>query len=206
MCTFWSTCPAWWLLPVKLFLEPWFSAWFFNVQTPKSLVIKSVSLYNKVEFSDNTFLPVTSCFIVLTPRSMCSGPQFPRKRISDLMSCIWVCALSFSASCCECYWKLIWWTDFKSDLYHNAFLSFPFPKQLVIVLIGESQGRDLTFWITRLIPWALFPQEQQLPVVFHLLIESWICAHAQASLQDKDQYKAFLLQKDYFAFSYLVKS
>lgn len=33
-----------------------------------------------------------------------------------------------------------------------------------------------------------------------------MCAHTQASLQDKDLYKAFLLQKDYLASSYLVKS
>ena len=163
---------------------------------------KSVLLCNKVEFSYTSFLSVTSGFIVLTPRSVCSGPQFRRNRISDLMSCIWACSLSFAVSCCECYWKLIWWTDIKSDLYHNAFLFFPFPKQLVIVLTGDSQGRDLTFWIINLIPWALFPQEQQLPVVvFHLLIESWICAHTQASLQDKEQCKAFFLQKDYLAFS-----
>lgn len=179
------------------------------MQTPKSLVIKSVLLYNKVEFSDSSFLSVTSGFIVLTPRSMCSGPQFPRNRINGLMYCIWAfpLSLSFAASCCEHYCKLIWWTDFKSDLHHNAFLFFPFPKQLVIVLIGESQGRDLTFWIIHLIPWALFPQEQQLPVVvFHLLMESWMCAHTHASLEDKDLYKAFLLQKDCLVFSYLVKS
>lgn len=58
------------------------------MQTAKSLVIKSVLLYNKVEFSDSSFLSVTSGFIVLTPRPVCSGPQFPRNRISDLMSCI----------------------------------------------------------------------------------------------------------------------
>lgn len=82
----------------------------------------------------------------------------------------------------------------------------PLPKQLVIALIGESQGRNLTFWIIHLIPRALSPQEQQLPgVVFHLLIESWMCAHTQASLQVKDLYNAFLLQKDYLALSYLVK-
>lgn len=46
------------------------------------------------------------------------------------------------------------------------------------MLIGESQGRDLTFWNIHLIPWALFPKEQQLPVVvFHLLTESWRCVH-----------------------------
>lgn len=31
-----------------------------------------------------------------------------------------------------------------------------------------------------------------------------MCAHTQVSLQDKNLYKAFLLQKDYLASSYLV--
>lgn len=33
-----------------------------------------------------------------------------------------------------------------------------------------------------------------------------MCVHTQASLQDKDLYKAFLLLKDYLASSYLIKS
>lgn len=32
-----------------------------------------------------------------------------------------------------------------------------------------------------------------------------MCAHTQVSLQDKNLYKTFLLQKDYLASSYLVK-
>lgn len=58
---------------------------------------------------------------------MCSGPQLVSSERNDLMACIWVLSLSLLLPAAV-NWKLIWWANLKSALYHNAFLLFPFPK------------------------------------------------------------------------------